>query len=253
MAKTKDSKVQYWSVTDPRLPGQVDRPKDEGYRKTRDSIKAAGRVINPITMGLFKEKYHLIAGRARLMSVRELEWKEIPVIVVKLQSLEEISILRVVENYGRSRNIVADYVGMKKTLLKTLSYKETAEKIGMSEHEVKVLDEKFGVVPDTFLKGGIDGKISVGTLVLIGKLTKGKQTKLEAVLKETGKVTAKNIHDIRSAEKVIATKGLDFLNAVESPKRTTFTLAELQIVLKAAKAEKARETIKTIETIIGAK
>lgn len=253
MTKTKNDKVEYWSVTDPRLPAEVDRPKDEGYRKTRDSIKAAGRVINPITVGVFKEKYHLVAGRARLMAVRELEWKEIPVITVHLQSMEELSILRVVENYGRSRNIIADFLNMKKMLFKSKSYKEVAESVGMTEHDVKVLDEKFGVVPDVFMKAGVHGKISVGTLVLIGRLTKSKQTKLEKILAENGKVTAKNIHDIRSAEKVVATQGLDFLNTVESPKRTTFTLSELDIILKAARQEKAVETIKVIETLKRAK
>ena len=169
--------VEVWSCNDTRLPanGLLNRQMpDPGFIH---SIEEVGQ-LNPIIVnhvGAASGIYHLVAGRARLMAIREIAGRggdgDIFVRIVEDLHENTEAAITMIENAQRSVNPVADYMAAQVLLLQGLTYKQIGEQIGMSLSYVKKLDQDFAGMPQWALRGIIDECMTVNTAKALNKLS----------------------------------------------------------------------------------
>lgn len=250
----ENMKLEYWGLTSPRLPKKeaLDRPQDGFYDELRQSMKNHG-LIQPITVCFVEDEddYFLVCGRGRLLAAHELEWEGIDVITGKLKNLDEVNALRLQENEKRSSNIIADYLAIQ-PMINEKGYEAAAKVLCMRESQLKQLDHHFHLVPASVLVASIEGKVAVSTVKKIGKLESPLRKQVVKILEEKGKVTAKDLQELRSARKAEATKTLPaefFETPVEH--KTLFTIEQMKYVLTTALAHGETHTADLVKKLIG--
>jgi ParB/RepB/Spo0J family partition protein len=178
-----------WDCNDERLPkGDIQRTvPDKGFL---DSI-AQGQLSPIIVRKDTEGKYHLEAGRRRLLAVRMLkeDARGSGFIAVRIFEGSETdgAWVTLVENAQRSANPVSDYQTVKKLLFKGQTYADIAKSIGESITYVKTLDQNFAHVPDWALVAILNEQMAVPTAKELGRLSDNLQEKLRGAMEQSPK------------------------------------------------------------------
>lgn len=244
-----DSNTTMWPTYDKRLPTEIDRALDQEYYDFVANIRKRKIIGNPLWMGKLGQSWQLLAGRARLLAARQLlqegmkVFAYVPVRVFILENEDEAIALRLSENAARSKNAAADYLAIRKMLLKTNDYKIVAEKLGIPVKDVRWMDVNLGPVPVAILEGVLAGKVALTTAIKVGKIQNDKTKKaMVRLLNKNGELLGWQVDETRSAIRAEAMGTLGFMNEVEDPKRASWTRAEILTALNLAKAENAERT-----------
>jgi ParB/RepB/Spo0J family partition protein len=167
--------VEVWSCTDQRLPATAFLNRQMPDAGFIHSIEEVGQ-LNPIIVNHINDStYHLIAGRARLMAIREIAARggdgDVYVRIVEDLHENTEAAITMIENAQRSVNPVADYIAARVLLLQGLTYKQIGEQIGTSLSYVKKLDQDFAGMPQWALRAIIDENMTVNTAKALNKLS----------------------------------------------------------------------------------
>lgn len=167
-----------------------------------DSVRRYG-VIEPIIVVPNDHggslPYRVIAGRRRLAAARIVGLEKIKMVLRKYE-IDSVSLLvTLTENQQRSENPVAEYRALKELVSRGFMLDEIMETSGLNEAKIERL-LRLDKLPDEILDGVETGKVAFGTAVQMTKLGYEKYKKLVEKFRQDGKLTGKDVHEVREAE-----------------------------------------------------
>ena len=241
--------VEVWDCNDVRLPSNLEMNREMPDPGFITSLENFGQ-LNPIIVaheGAASGIYTLVAGRARLMGIRDIAARhgdsDVFVRIVDGLSKDDQAGITLIENAQRAVNPVADFLALKSLLVQGATYSTVSKRIGMSISYVRKLDQDFAGMPDWALQAIKDEGMTVTTAKALNKLSDKAKNECRLEMQDSPKhkltmsmVQAKHrlIQDTATAQ-MISLPGTGDL-------RRVFTRDELEYVLVLIKSDIAKAT-----------
>lgn len=188
-----------------------------------DSIKRFG-LLQPIlvrcTEGNKGPIYNVVDGRRRLAVARILKLDTIPVLIAETD-LAIADVATLATNATRTNNPVAEFKAIKRLVERGASEKDIAGATGMPRQTIKARQSLLRLTP-SLMEAFEEGKMTATVASDAAKLPVVLQNELATLVLTEGKITERNIHDIRTAQaqRAMATmpEGFDFGEEVDECK-----------------------------------
>lgn len=174
------------------------------------SVKARG-VISPITVREMDDHYRLIAGRRRLKASLAAGFDTIPALIISGGENQEDLTVALTDHALRKRNVAAD-LRHAEDLFYERQYTEKAisKATGLTVGQIRAL-LKIGQKLQPVLREAFDaGKMPVSVAMAATKLSAADQETLAERLEESGRVTAKDVKQMRRVQQVASTEEMPF-------------------------------------------
>lgn len=169
----------------------------QALKELKDSIQEKG-LIQPITIRRVDSHFELIAGERRLRAALEVGLKKIPAYIMKVDSMEEMLELAIVENVQREKLNPIEQASAYQRLIKEckLTQDEIAQKIGKERSTITNILRLLRL-PKIIQESVEDGRLSTGhARTLLAVEDKNEQVQIwQKVLK--------NDISVRKLEKIV--------------------------------------------------
>lgn len=204
-----------------------------------DSVRDFG-VVKPVVVRRAKrgnkQVYEVIDGRRRIAASIKCEYETVPARVYSADFSYE-SVLTLSLNVLRSSNPIAELEAIGKLLLKGAGEREIARATGLHISTIRKRLQLQDLKPE--IKEAVrEGKIKVSVAEKIAKLSPKDQTKVKRSLKKDGKVTMREVSEIKRA------KAADVANTIPMDVFKKTTPSWQQIV-----ADRMDQTLKLIPEV----
>lgn len=190
------------SVADVPL-SEIDLPEGRAPRGLVKSIKNQG-LIEPVVLtfpnpDVGDQFCHVIAGRRRLMALRELNAESV-VAIMQAGTLSQNAGQTLVENLQRSRNLLSELQAYRDLLREGKSSEEIQKWLGLFKRDVKLLQTLANMAPITEVMLH-QGRIAPSTAKVLAKLSKEDQQAFfeQPGTDETSKFTLESVHAWRKS------------------------------------------------------
>jgi ParB/RepB/Spo0J family partition protein len=169
-----------------------------------ESIKAEGLINPPTVVASEDGTYRVVAGRRRVEAVRQLKWKEVPVMIVEEADAERLESIGLAENVNRQEMHPLDEAAIFKRLLEkgtaiediAAYYDRTVSGIHHRARLMDLSDELGGMFRE--------GKIKLSGAALLASLPAGDQAKFFKKYESRSSVSNWDISDfIHQAQRYV--------------------------------------------------
>lgn len=199
--KIKAKMVSTDSIVTPRGLG------DPVAKDFVQSVELFGFIQPLVVRPLDDQGYELIDGRRRLQAARQLELRDVPVVLETRNSSEASDVMMsLAANYQRSENYVGDARSVWLMLDSGISEKMIGKAAGMTLAQVRRLRDLRKLHPE-LLQAAEDGLMSVWSAGMAARLGE-RQEQLVDVLHEKGKVTSDDVIAARQVNRDAAVASL---------------------------------------------
>jgi ParB-like chromosome segregation protein Spo0J len=250
-----------WDCDDPRLPASHDLKRVPPDKTFIQSIADQGQLQAIGMCHTADDQWVLAFGRKRLLAIRALDGKGMPVGKVLVRVFEvldarQADIFALVENAQRNGNEISDAIAVEQLLKMKVpkgqepqTYQSIAKLIGKSKSYVEKLDKDYARVPEWAKTATLDGKIAPSVIKTLGDMPISVQKACKETFKKSGKLTLENMHEQRQVIRSEATAQVFSNNAVTNL-RQFYTRDDLNFIKSFLTAKEYNRALENIESLL---
>lgn len=172
-----------------------------------DSVRRFG-LLQPIIATPSGETWQVIDGRRRVLCARELEWEQIPALVLPPGSVNP-HVVQLASHVLRSRNRAAEIDAIEALMKEGCGEDAIVAATGLMKQEIRAL-LPLALLPTSLRSALREGQVAASVALEAAKLSPQAVHRLESVLSEKGRVTAADVKEQRLARTQAAAAALDF-------------------------------------------
>ena len=166
-----------------------------------ESIRRFG-VLQPILLCKRNDKYHVLAGRRRVLAARIVGLTVVKAVVIEGLVYGDVSssVLTLEAQRHYNENPVAEYMAIKTLVHEGYSPEQIKESLGIPIHKIEKL-LSLANLPQEVLNGVSEKKVAVSTAQTLAKMAPTYQKKAVAKFKKDGTLTGSDLVQIKRARK----------------------------------------------------
>jgi ParB-like chromosome segregation protein Spo0J len=172
-----------------------------------DSVRRFG-LLQPIIATPSGATWQVIDGRRRVLCARELEWGQIPALVLPPGSVNP-HVVQLAAHVLRSRNRAAEIDAIEALMKEGSDEDAIMAATGLMKQEIRAL-LPLTRLPTSFRSALRQGQVAASVALEAAKLSPQAVLRLEGVLFDKGRVTAADVKEQRLARTQAAAAALDF-------------------------------------------
>lgn len=236
----------------------VDLPPDSelvGPPPTRELVEKITTygVLIPILVRLDGERFKVIEGRRRVKAARAIGLTSIPARVTDVRGRAMSAALTVVTHSTRNENAAAEFDAINSLLVNGASEQDLVEATGLPVQTIRKR-MSLGSLTEDLMDLFRQGKIAPSAAEAAAKLPQERQQDLWCIYESNGKVTSKDVSEVRRVCRAEASAALPFDEIERTPERQPDRLQEWQAravtLLEKLSSKVSRRDLKVIEELL---
>jgi ParB/RepB/Spo0J family partition protein len=166
-----------------------------------ESIRRFG-VLQPVLLCKRGDKYHVLAGRRRVLASRIVGLTVVKAVVIEGLVYGDVSssVLTLEAQRHYNENPVAEYMAIRTLVTEGYSSDQIKEALGIPIHKIEKL-LSLANLPQEVLDGVSEKKVAVSTAQTLAKMAPTYQKKAVAKFKKDGTLTGSDLVQIKRARK----------------------------------------------------